>query len=256
MRGLRILVAVGCLAGAGALRADVWDLTTDNDNDTTSNNTLIHGTDQVHDLAQQPGGGDRDWFYVPISPFTSYEVIVDGQTGDLNFNTQSIRRFNYPAILAQDATAVGAFAFTLRWANATINTEADTVQVRALACDTLPCSTSDEYRIRAFDTTYSIPRFNNSGTQSTLLLIQNLTTGSCTVNVHYFNAGGSLLATGVTGIPARGVATISTAIAVPGQSGSARVTHDCGYGGLDGKAVALEPATGFTFDTAMAPRPR
>jgi len=34
------------------------------------------------------------------------------------------------------------------------------------------------------------------------------------------------------------------------------VTHDGGYGGLVGKAVSLEPGTGFTFDTLMLPRAR
>jgi hypothetical protein len=42
----------------------------------------------------------------------------------------------------------------------------------------------------------------------------------------------------------------------PGRSGSVRITHDCGYGGLSGKAVSIEPATGFTFDTPLLPRPR
>ena len=30
----------------------------------------------------------------------------------------------------------------------------------------------------------------------------------------------------------------------------------CCYAGLAGKAVALEPATGFSFDTPLLPRPR
>ena len=34
------------------------------------------------------------------------------------------------------------------------------------------------------------------------------------------------------------------------------VTHDGGYGVLVGKAVSLEPGTGFTFDTLMLPRAR
>jgi hypothetical protein len=33
------------------------------------------------------------------------------------------------------------------------------------------------------------------------------------------------------------------------------LSHDGPYGSLAGKAVAVEPATGFTFDTALAPRP-
>ena len=38
----------------------------------------------------------------------------------------------------------------------------------------------------------------------------------------------------------------------PNQSGSVRIAHTCGYGGLSGKAVSVEPATGFTFDTRHA----
>jgi hypothetical protein len=41
-----------------------------------------------------------------------------------------------------------------------------------------------------------------------------------------------------------------------GQRGSITVSHDGGYGALTGKAVALESATGFSFDSPMAPRPR
>ena len=38
-----------------------------------------------------------------------------------------------------------------------------------------------------------------------------------------------------------------------GASGAMTVAHDGGYGGLVGKAVALEPATGFSFDSPMVP---
>jgi hypothetical protein len=34
------------------------------------------------------------------------------------------------------------------------------------------------------------------------------------------------------------------------------LTHDGGYGGLVGKAVSLEPASGFSFDSPMSLRPR
>jgi len=33
------------------------------------------------------------------------------------------------------------------------------------------------------------------------------------------------------------------------------VSHDGRYGDLSGKTVALEPATGFSFDSPMAGRP-
>jgi hypothetical protein len=41
-----------------------------------------------------------------------------------------------------------------------------------------------------------------------------------------------------------------------GKSGTVTVSHNARYGELVGKAVALEPATGFSFDTAMVWRPR
>lgn len=43
---------------------------------------------------------------------------------------------------------------------------------------------------------------------------------------------------------------------VPGEGGSITVTHDAPYAGLIGKAVALEPVTGFSFDTPLTYRPR
>ena len=46
-----------------------------------------------------------------------------------------------------------------------------------------------------------------------------------------------------------------TSQTVPGQSGSILVSHNGHYGALSGKAVSLEPTTGFTFDTAMVPVP-
>jgi hypothetical protein len=48
---------------------------------------------------------------------------------------------------------------------------------------------------------------------------------------------------------------LPTANLAENQSGSIRIAHNCGYGGLSGKAVSIEPATGFTFDTAMSHRP-
>jgi hypothetical protein len=41
-----------------------------------------------------------------------------------------------------------------------------------------------------------------------------------------------------------------------GQSGSITVSHAGGYGALAGKAVSLEPATGYSFDTPLVSRPR
>jgi hypothetical protein len=44
--------------------------------------------------------------------------------------------------------------------------------------------------------------------------------------------------------------------ALAGASGSASIAHDGGWGGLAAKGVAVEPATGFTFDTPATTLPR
>ena len=48
------------------------------------------------------------------------------------------------------------------------------------------------------------------------------------------------------------VATQATTGAV---AGTITITHDGRYGDLQGKGVALEPSTGFSFDTPMMYRP-
>jgi len=40
-----------------------------------------------------------------------------------------------------------------------------------------------------------------------------------------------------------------------GVGGSITITTDGRYGQLTGKAIALEPATGFSFDSPMVPLP-
>lgn len=42
--------------------------------------------------------------------------------------------------------------------------------------------------------------------------------------------------------------------ALVGQGGSITVMHDAPYGALAAKGVALEPATGFAFDSVMTTR--
>ena len=63
---------------------------------------------------------------------------------------------------------------SLRWENTTSLTVVNQHLRVDGACAT-PCGPDDVYRIRAFETTYSIPRFNNAGSQVTVLLLQNPT---------------------------------------------------------------------------------
>jgi hypothetical protein len=79
--------------------------------------------------------------------------------------------------------------------------------------------------------------------------------GTILIQISFYNAAGTLIDT--QGAPLApnapyvfNTASVSTLV---GQSGFARVAHTAGYGGLSGKAVALEPSTGFTFDTVLTP---
>jgi hypothetical protein len=70
-------------------------------------------------------------------------------------------------------------------------------------------------------------------------------------------AGVRLTTTGVS-IQPRGTLVIDTGTlaGLQAQSGSITVTHDGAYGALAGKAVALEPATGLSFDSPLTYKPR
>jgi hypothetical protein len=119
-----------------------------------------------------------------------------------------------------------------------------------------PCGSEDVYRVRAFETTYSVPRFNNAGSQVTVLLIQN--PGPATVNGHAWlwrDASASPIDVPFT-VPPHVTYVFNTSTVAAGVSGAVTVTHDGGYGALSGKTVALEPSTGFSFDSPMVPRPR
>ena len=71
------------------------------------------------------------------------------------------------------------------------------------------------------------------------------------------SASGTLLHTIASQVPFEGgaVFNLSGYPQLVGQSGHVIIGHDGGYGGLAVKAVAVEPATGFTFDTPGIPLP-
>jgi hypothetical protein len=145
---------------------------------------------------------------------------------------------------------------SLRWENTAVTVVDDQyVRVASTACST-DCGPDDVYRLRAYETTLRGPRFNNVGGQSTVVLIQNMTATQAAGRVYFRNAQGVPLAVEPFIVQAHGLTVIATwAVgALAGQSGSLTVTHDAPYGALVGKAVSLEPATGFSFDTPLSPR--
>ena len=131
------------------------------------------------------------------------------------------------------------------------------VRVRSAGCTTT-CGPEDVYRIRAWDTTLVVARFNNSATQVTVLVLQNTIDATVAGHAHFWNTAGALVGTQhfTMGPKAAYVVNTSTVPGVAGVGGTITLSHDGPYGTLMGKAVAVEPATGFTFDTALEPRRR
>ena len=89
-----------------------------------------------------------------------------------------------------------------------------------------------------------------------MVLLQERAGFTSTGTVWFWSAAGGLLGSHPFSLPPRQTLVLnsSTVPGVSGQGGAVTVTHDGPYGGLAGKAVALELATGFSFDTPIEPR--
>ena len=89
-----------------------------------------------------------------------------------------------------------------------------------------------------------------------MLVLQNPTERAVAARVFFWDAAGAAIASVPVSLAPHQTFVLNTATAAPGTGGTITITHDAGYGRLVGKAVALEPATGFSFDSPMAPRAR
>jgi hypothetical protein len=229
----------------------------DDDGFTSEVSELVHGFQIRTDLRAQPGPSvDRDIYHVVQEPYSSYELVLDEGSGDFGPSGATVELV--PATgPPQGSQPLGSgSARALRWSNTTAaRLTSDYVAVSAPACGTA-CGPDDAYRVRFRETTYAIPRFNNTGSQATVLVLQNPTEGTVAARVFFWDAAGGAIASVPVSLVPRQTFVLNTATAAPGASGSITLTHDAGYGRLIGKAVALEPATGFSFDSPMAPRAR
>jgi len=258
-RARAVVWAIVALAGAGATpaaMADDWEP----DETIAARNVLVHGSEQIHDLRQYGHHEtDRDLYLVSSRPFSSYQVVVHGLTGELGLDADNVQLLNAggTAVLQNALVLDSGGVLSLQWHGGNLAGPATSfVRVHDAVCTYL-CEPTSTYRIRFYDTTYTVPRVNNSGTQSSVLLIQNATDRVCDVAHHFFDPSGTYVASGpLHSLGPHDLKVVATAATFPGQSGSVRVTHTCGYGGLSGKAVAVEAATGFTFDTPFVHRPR
>jgi len=254
------LAFVAALGVAGPAGTDVWDTAAADDNDIFTRNEITHGFSQVHDLGVQPGpAADSDWYRLNQQRFSSYEVLCDGITGDVftvpGNNSLLLQRVDNTGASLQNSVSYGVgFAFSLRFANDTPNVIFnDLVRVANAGCGT-SCNTQDQYRIRAWETTIAVPRFNNAGAQITFLLLQNPAEDTVSGNAYVWTtAGGNTPVTAVPFTLAARQATVINLASVNGGvangiAGTLTITHNGHYGQLAVKAVALEPTTGFSFD--------
>lgn len=264
-KSIRIWMTVAVLvAVAGSVRADSWDVNTQNDDAAaTTENELMHGSNQVHDLGAVGGVADVDHYKMGQRPYSSWEVVVDATSADLNnAPTAGIalqRLVSGSTTVLQSAVPVTStlnFNQSLRWQNASSNTVADeAIRVSSSSCTT-GCGSDDVYRIRAFETTYSIARFNNSPTQTTVVLVQNTAPYPVSGTMYFWNASGALVTPYAFTLAPKALAIVTpgTVPAIADQAGSVTISNTGRYGDLAGKAVALEPATGYAFDTPLVHR--
>jgi hypothetical protein len=232
----------------------------DDDAPSLSSLELTHGARLTADLAAAPGpAADQDAYRLAQPPYTSWEVVVDEASGDVAPGLRVLRLAEDNSGILQSSVNVGTgSAQTLRWQHRSALPESrQHILVGSASCGT-GCGADDTYRLRAYETTVRIARFNNVGSQITVLILQNATDRPLAATADFWSAGGVLQASLPVPLGPHAVSVVntSTVVGLAGVSGSISATHDGPYGALSGKAVSLEPATGFSFDSPMAGRPR
>jgi hypothetical protein len=271
--GFRIaaLAVAGLASAAWGEAHDNWDLETRGCNDDSilgACNQLLHGVEQRHDMEAVSPARDLDYYVVETKARRSYEVRVFGannyfQIGSTSGAGPRINRVNgggtilTPPVAPDGSIRYGDAAANLavRWIGGAVD-QRSFIQFEGREFDNP--GANDQYSIVFWDTTYFVPRFNNSGSQTTVFLIQNASQAAVTGSIFFYSATGTLLHTEPLSVPLSGLQVVQTAsiTQLAGQSGHATIAHTGGWGALAAKAVALEPSTGFTFDTVVSPLPR
>jgi Calx-beta domain len=248
--GLALSNAVDVTLPAGPVTGTILD---DDPVAAATGRELVHGSNVDASLAADPGPtGHHELYRIVVPPHASVEVVADGLSGDVA-----------PLILDRvdaDGTTVvqSAAGGSLRWEN-TGDTPAASFGVRVASggCSA-DCDAADRYRLRSRETTASVARLNNSATQVTLLALQNTGDEALTGHAWFWGASGAPLGSQAFSLGPRAALVLDTRSVpgVDGQSGSITLSHTGRYGVLAGKAVAVEPATGFSFDTPLEARAR
>jgi hypothetical protein len=271
MRSVGPVVAGAVMICSGLAADDKWEISPGfypDDHPLGTPNQLIHGAVQTHDVEGPEVAAtltDQDFSYVRAKARHSYEVRLFSTNTCFQANTTVCGTLDRvasngitvltPGMEPDGRSANGDSAgwMALRWTAGA--DQSDVIRVNGYRG--VGTGSVNQYDIQMLDTTYLVPRWNNSGTQVTVFLVQNGSASPVAGSIFFYSAGGALLHAQPLSLAANGLQVVSTAgiPALAGASGSAAIAHDGTYGALAGKAVALEPSTGFTFDTLIAPIP-
>jgi uncharacterized repeat protein (TIGR01451 family) len=228
---------------------------TDTDNLTLDVTELGHGSVLSRDLRPAGALPAEHFYWLSQKPFSSYEAVVDGTSGDIGPILDLARMAGDATTVLQSSVGVSGIGFSrsLRFVNdSPASQDGELIRVRSGSCTTA-CGPDDVYRIRLRETTGRIARFNNSATQITVVVLQNTTTDTINGTIYFWRATGAPVASQPFTLAPRSLVVVNSSLlaGLAGASGSITIAHDGAYGTLTGKSVALEPATGFSFDSPL-----
>lgn len=216
---------------------------------------LAHGSRIEADLGGPTPGVDV--YRIARGFAESYEVVIDAVAGHASPIVLERLGADGSTVLQESVATGTGGSRSLRF-EALSPVANELVRVRSMGCTT-ECGANDRYRIRAYETTLRGARFNNRSSQMTVVLLQNTGEVPVTGFLFLWDQYGEAIWGEVLTIPANGTAVVDTTasggFAADGE-GSLTVRHDAPYGVLRGKAVALDPATGLSFDTPFTVRER
>ena len=120
-------------------------------------------------------------------------------------------------------------------------------------CDRLRTDDLSDPRVRHHRARARAPAARS---QFTILLLQNPTGQAVSGSASLWDVSGAWIADMDFALAPHGAAALNTSQLAAGRSGSITLAHTAPYGLLQGKAVSIEPATGFSFDSPFVYRPR
>lgn len=234
-----------------------WDVIPNDDRGAVVGD-LSHGFVYRGPVPSHPTERVADIFEFRMGIPASYEVVVDevsGDAGSLRPATGSNTAGQGMIFGVPIGTGGGS---SLRIPNFHVAVAERTVAVAGDGCNA-DCGPDDTYRLRVYETTLSGGRFDTVGGQENIVMLQNAGDEAAHCDVVFWRpSGGPMAAWREFVVPPRGshILRASDVPALANLSGSITVVHDAAYGTLTGKVSAFNPATGFSFDSLLAPRPR